>query len=379
MSSVTSPLAGIKVIEICHVAAGPFCGMMLGDLGAEVFKIEHPVGGDTLRTWPPHSGPEEDKFSENFASLNRNKMSFALDLKSPSGKAEALALISEGDVLIENNRPGVLDRLGLGFDDVRTVNPRIIYCSISAYGQSGPRAMEGGFDVTVQAISGIMSVTGEPTGGPVKAGVPISDFAAGLYAAYAIAAHLRVGSQREAVHIDVPMMGASLAFAALQVSEYFGSGRDPVRLGSAHPRNAPYQAFKARDKYFVMAAGTQSLWQTVCGAITREDLLNDPRFASPALRARNQESLRETLEATFSSFDAADIIAKLACLGVPCVPINSYSEAVEDPQVAHMGWVEPVTLPNGVETRTLGFPLRFNGERPEIRLRPPRLGEHSIK
>jgi crotonobetainyl-CoA:carnitine CoA-transferase CaiB-like acyl-CoA transferase len=379
MSSVTSPLAGVKVVEICHVAAGPFCGMLLGDLGAEVIKIEHPEGGDTMRTWPPHSGPEGDTFSENFASLNRNKMSFALDLKSAEGKAKALSLISEADVLIENNRAGVLNRLGLGFDDAKAVNPRIIYCSISAYGQSGPRAMEGGFDVTVQAISGVMSVTGEPAGGPVKAGVPISDFAAGLYAAYAVAAQLRLGSQRQAVHIDVPMMGASLAVSALQVSEYFGSGRDPVRLGSAHPRNAPYQAFKARDKYFVMAAGTQSLWQTVCRTMAREDLLNDPRFESAASRARHQDALRQTLEETFSHFEAADIIAKLAPLGVPCVPINSYSEAVEDPQVKHMGWVEPVTLPNGVKTRTLGFPLRFNGENPGIRLPPPRLGADSSK
>jgi crotonobetainyl-CoA:carnitine CoA-transferase CaiB-like acyl-CoA transferase len=375
MKDVTQPLAGVKVVEICNVAAGPFCGMLLADLGAEVIKIENPVGGDTMRAWPPHTGPDADKFSENFASLNRNKHSISLDLKSPEGKDAALALASQADVLIENNRPGVLDRLGLGFQDVRAINPRIIYCSISAYGQRGPRAAEGGFDVSVQAISGIMSVTGEEGGAPVKAGIPISDFSAGLYASYAISAQLRrVTETGVGVHIDVPMVGTSLAFAALQTSEYFGSGKDPVKLGSAHPRNAPYQAFKARDGHFVMAAGTNSLWQKVCQLLNRNDLLEDQRFASTVLRAKHQIALKATLEETFAQHDAHDLIELFADAGVPCVPINTYSAAVKDKQVEFMGWVEPLTLPNGVETKTIGFPLRFDGAAPPIRLGPPKLG-----
>lgn len=378
MKDVTLPLAGVKVVEICNVAAGPFCGMLLADLGAEVIKIENPAGGDTMRAWPPHTGPEADRFSENFASLNRNKQSVSLDLKSSEGKAAVLALASRADVLIENNRPGVLGRLGLGYEDIRAINPRIIYCSISAYGQRGPRAAEGGFDVTVQAISGIMSVTGEEGGSPVKAGIPISDFSAGLYASYAISAQLRrVAETGIGVHIDVPMVGTSLAFAALQTSEYFGSGNDPVKLGSAHPRNAPYQAFKAQDDYFVMAAGTNSLWQKVCELLGREDLLEDPRFATTVLRAKHQLELKAILEEAFSRRDARDLIKMFADAGVPCVPINTYSSAVKDRQVEFMGWVEDLTLPNGVTTKTIGFPLRFDGAAPRIRLNPPKLGQHA--
>ncbi|MFC3677590.1 CaiB/BaiF CoA transferase family protein [Ferrovibrio xuzhouensis] len=376
MHDVTLPLAGIKVIEICNVAAGPFCAMVLADLGADVIKIENPNGGDTLRSWPPHSGPDGNTFSENFASLNRNKRSVTLDLKQQTDREQAIVLAADADVLLENNRPGVLTRLGLGYEVLRQHNPRLIYCSISAYGQHGPRADEGGFDVTVQAISGIMSVTGEKDGAPVKAGVPISDFAAGLYGAFAICAQLRrVAETGEGVHIDVPMMGASLAIAALQVSEYFGSGKDPVKLGSAHPRNAPYQAFKARDDYFVMAAGTQNLWETACRLLNREELIADPRFSTTALRARNQAPLKETFEMTFSSFSAQELIDLLSRAGIPCSLINSYSRALSDPQSEHMGWANPIVLANGVHTKTLGFPLQFNGKTPGIRMTAPKLGQ----
>ena len=209
------PLDGIRVIEICNVAAGPYCSLLLADLGADVIKIENPGSGDTLRAWPPHTGPEDDRLSENFASLNRNKRSITLDLKNPVDNAKAKALIKSADVLIENNRPGVMKRLGLDFESTNLLNPRLIYCSISAYGQSGPRANEGGFDVTIQAMSGIMSVTGVPDGAPVKCGVPVADFTAGLYGAMSICAQLRTVAQTgKGVHIDVPMMGTSLAIAA---------------------------------------------------------------------------------------------------------------------------------------------------------------------
>ncbi|NBP19807.1 MAG: CoA transferase, partial [Burkholderiaceae bacterium] len=291
--SALKPLAGIRVLEICNVAAGPFCSLLLADLGADVIKLENPGTGDTLRAWPPHTGPENDRLSENFASLNRNKRSVTLDLKNPDDNAKAKNLIANADVLIENNRPGVMKRLGLDFDSALAINPKLIYCSISAYGQTGPRANEGGFDVTIQAMSGIMSVTGEPDGAPVKCGVPVADFTAGLYGAMSICAQLRAVAQTgKGVHIDVPMMGTSLAIAALQTSEYFGVGKDPVKLGSAHPRNAPYQAFKAKDDYLVMAAGTQALWETVCQILKSPELLQDERFTSTALRAKNQIVLK---------------------------------------------------------------------------------------
>ncbi|MGE6916836.1 CaiB/BaiF CoA transferase family protein [Achromobacter kerstersii] len=370
----SSALTGITVLEICNVAAGPFCGMLLADMGADVIKVENPEGGDTLRSWPPIS----DGYSENFASLNRNKKSVTLNLKDPADLALARELAQTVDVLIENNRPGVMDRLGLGYAQLREANPKLVYCSISAYGQSGPRSQEGGFDLTIQAMSGIMSVTGEAGGEPVKCGVPVADFSAGLYGAFAIASALRAAqASGQGTHIDVPMLGATLGIAALQTSEFFGSGKDPVKLGSAHPRNAPYQAFRCQGGYFGMAAGNQALWKAVCATVGREDLLADPRFTDTSARARNQTALRDILEAIFASEDAQTWLSRFRAAGVPCAPINTYSEVLADPQVEHMGWVQPVELPNGVQTRTFGLPVRFDGQTTALRLRPPALGEHN--
>ena len=373
---MNQPLQGIRVIEFCNVAAGPYCGMLLADMGADVIKVEHPQGGDTLRAWPPIS----DGYSENFASLNRNKRSVTLDLKQSADIAQAKALIDTADVVVENNRPGVMQRLGLGYDAIRATKPGIVYCSISAYGQTGPRAQEGGFDLTVQAMSGIMSITGEPGGAPVKCGVPLADFSAGLYAAFSVVSALRgVAQTGEGAHIDVPMLGATLAIAALQTSEYFGTGRDPQKLGSAHPRNAPYQAFKARDTWFGMAAGNNALWKSVCGVVGRPELEQDARYASTTLRAQHQVELRDTLEAIFAGHDAEHWIARFREAGVPCAPINTYSQVLADEQVEHMQWVQPLELPNGVTTRTFASPVRFSGRTPEIRRRPPALGEHNAE
>lgn len=373
---MSQPLQGIRVIEFCHVAAGPFCGMLLADMGADVIKVEHPQGGDTLRAWPPIS----DGYSENFASLNRNKRSVTLDLKDPGDIEQARTLIKTADVVIENNRPGVMDRLGLGYEAIRATRPSIVYCSISAYGQTGPRSQEGGFDLTVQAMSGIMSITGEPEGAPVKCGVPLADFSAGLYAAFSVVSALRgVAQTGEGTHIDVPMLGATLAIAALQTSEYFGTGRDPQKLGSAHPRNAPYQAFKARDTYFGMAAGNNALWKSVCRVVERPELEQDARYTSTTLRAQHQVELRETLEAIFANQDAEYWIARFREAGVPCAPINTYSQVLKDIQVEHMQWVQALELPNGVQTKTFGSPVKFSGKTPGIRMRPPALGEHNAE
>lgn len=368
------PLDGIKVIEICNVAAGPFCGMLLADLGAELIKVEHPQGGDTLRSWPPIT----DGYSENFASLNRNKKSVTLNLKEAGDVQLLRELVRGADVLIENNRPGVMDRLGLGYRDLQAVNQRLVYCSISAYGQSGPRSGEGGFDLTVQAMSGIMSITGEEGGAPVKCGVPLADFSAGLYAAFSIAAALRAAqASGQGVHLDVPMLGATLGIAALQTSEYFGSGRDPRALGSAHPRNAPYRVFRSSDGYFGMAAGNNALWRSVCEVVGTMALLDDARFLTPPLRAQHQDALLEILEEAFVRADTATWLQRFRDAGVPCAPINRYSEVLADPQVEHMQWVQPLELPNGVRTRTFVSPVRFDERTLAVRLRPPSLGEHN--
>lgn len=373
MTTESLPLHGVRVVEFCTTAAGPFSAMLLADMGADVVKVEAPAG-DSLRQWPPLS----DGYSENFASLNRNKRSVVLDLKNPQDLVVARKLVLEADVVIENNRPGVMDRLGLGYADFAETHPKLLYCSISAFGQSGPRAGEGGFDLTIQAAAGVMSVTGEPGGAPVKCGVPISDFASGLYAAFAISAALarvRVGGR--GAHIDVPMFGCTLGIAALQTSEYFGNGRDPRKLGSAHPRNAPYQAFRASDGYFAIAAGNHKLWLQVLGVVAMPELAADPRFLTPTLRAKHQVELKDILEARFMAEAVDHWIARFNEAGVPHARINGYADALADPQAVHMGWVQPLELPNGRVTRTFASPLRFNGEGLPIRRRPPALGEHT--
>ncbi len=364
------PLAGVKVVEFCQVAAGPFCGMLLADFGAEVVKIEPPEG-DSLRQWPPINGG----FSENFASLNRGKRSVALDLKQTSELEYARALVLEADVLVENNRPGVMQRLGLDWDWFKPRKPTLVYCSISAFGQTGPRAAEGGFDLTIQAASGVMSVTGEAQGAPVKCGVPVSDFTAGLYAAFSIASLLaRVRAGGEGGHIDVPMYATTLAIAALQTSEYFGTGKNPRKLGSAHPRNAPYQAYRASDGWFVLAAGNDKLWRSVAEVAGTPELVEDARFASPMLRAANQEALRDLLELAFVRASATHWLEKLRAAGVPCAPINGYEEALGDPQAGHLGLIREMTLPGGHATRTVGCPVRIDGQAPDVDTTPPALG-----
>jgi crotonobetainyl-CoA:carnitine CoA-transferase CaiB-like acyl-CoA transferase len=366
------PLAGVKVVEFCQIASGPFTGMLLADYGAQVVKVEPPEG-DAMRTWPPLSAG----YSENFASLNRGKRSIALDLKTSDDLDLARRLVMEADVLVENSRPGAMQRLGLGWDWFQPRKPSLVYCSISAFGQDGPRGTEGGFDVTIQAAAGVMSVTGEPEGAPVKAGVPLADFASGLYAAFSIASVLaRVRAGGPGGHIDVPMFAATLGISALQTSEYFGTGRNPRKLGSAHPRNAPYQAYAASDGWFVIAAGNNRLWQQVCAVVGTAELLQDPRFATPALRAQHQAALKDLLDPHFAQRTAAQWLQAFADAGVPCAPINGYGEALADPQAQHLELVQDQTLPGGTHTRTVGCPVRLDGQPVAVDTRPPALNEH---
>ena len=369
------PLAGVRVIEFCQIASGPFCGMLLADFGAEVTKVE-PLEGDAMRQWPPIS----NGFSENFASINRGKRSVALDLKNPAHLEQARALVLAADVLVENSRPGAMQRLGLGWDWFSSRKPGLIYASISAFGQDGPRGGEGGFDLTIQAAAGVMSVTGEPGGEPVKAGVPLSDFASGLYAAYSIAALLaRVRAGGPGGHIDVPMFAATLAISALQTSEYFGTGRNPRKLGSAHPRNAPYQAYRAADGWFAIAAGNNKLWQQVCATVGVPELLADARFTSPTQRAAHQTELKALLDPHFVQKPLQHWLDAFAAGGVPCAPINGYGEALTDPQAQHLQLVREQTLPGGHATRTVGSPVRLNGQPIDVNTAVPALGEHNAQ
>ncbi len=377
--STAGPLVGVRVLEFGQIAAGPFAGSLLADLGADVVKVENPSGGDGMRGWPPLSASESGEvYSENFASLNRNKRSITVDLKDAGELSRLAELVARSDVLIENFRAGVMRRLGLGYEDMAARNPRLVYCSISGYGQTGPYAQKGAFDVTVQAMSGLMNVTGEEGRPPVKCGVPVGDFCAGLYAAYTIAAALRqVQETGRGAYIDCSMLGSLLGVAALQTSEYFGTGGGGKKLASAHPRNAPYQAFRASDDYFVIAAGNDALWRQVAEAVDLPDLVDDERFATQPLRARNQVELARLLEAPFAARTASEWLEEMDLRGVPCSPINDYADILNDPHVGEMGIVQPLTLANGVETRTTAFPLKMTGYDFEIRKTPPKLGEHS--
>ncbi|MDH4150162.1 MAG: CoA transferase [Betaproteobacteria bacterium] len=367
------PLQGVRVAEFCQVLAGPFAGCLLADMGADVIKVESPEG-DLMRQWPPIL----EGYSQYFASVNRNKRSVVFDLKNESDRAAARQLALSADIVLENFRPGVMARFGLDYATLALDHPALVYCSVSAFGQTGPRATEGGFDMTVQAMSGVMSVTGDKDGRPAKCGIPIADFSAGLYAAFSVTAALhKARATGQGDHVDVSMLGSMLGIANLQTSELFATGRDPVRLGSAHPLNAPYAAFCCRDGYFALAAGTNKLWTGACAAIGRDDLTLDTRYTSPTLRAKNQDALREQLEAEFVKYDACDLLERMNANGVPCAPLYSYSQVLADPQVQHMQWVEDITLPNGVASKTVISPQRVSGQRLGVRQAPPALGAHT--
>lgn len=367
------PLSGIKVIEFTNILSGPFCGMLLSDMGAEVIKVEKP-GGDDMRFWPPIT----DGYSENFASVNRNKQSIVLNLKSEDERTVARKLCQQADIVVENNRAGVMDRLGLGYEDLKALNPAIIYCSINAFGSDGPYSHRGGFDLVIQAASGIMSVTGADD--PVKCGVPISDTATGLYAAFAITAAIReVAKTGIGCHIDASMLGASIGISALQTSEFFGTGANSPRMGSRHPRNAPYQAFLASDDYFCVAAGNDKLYRDVCKLVEMPELVERDAFKTTALRAKNQAQLAEILQVPFLRKKAREWIQIFGDAGVPCGLINSFERALSHPQVVHSQWVQEMTLPNGVKSKTFGNPVRFNHQSTRIRSMPPGLDEHGEK
>jgi crotonobetainyl-CoA:carnitine CoA-transferase CaiB-like acyl-CoA transferase len=374
------PLAGVRVLEFGQIVTAPFCSLLLADFGADVVKVENPEGGDGMRQWPPLMQESEggERFSGNFASLNRNKRSIVADLKDAQQVQRLRELCASADIVLENFRPGVMDRLGLGYEALRERTPRLIYCSLTGYGQTGPYAKKGAFDVTVQAISGVMSVTGEEDGPPVKCGVPVADFTAGLYAAYSsLAAYEQAKRTGQGTHVDCSMLGCMLGISALQISEYFGTGNAPKRLGSAHPRNAPYQGFEARDKPFAIAAGNDKLWGEVCAAVGMPQLKGDARFSTQTLRATHQQALAAILQPHFAQRDAAEWLAEFDRRGVPCAPVNSFADILADEHVAEMGIVHDIELPNGVHTPTLVYPVKLKGYSFETGVRPPRLGEHT--
>lgn len=373
----TRPLDGVRVVELAHVAAGPFAGMLLADLGADVVKVEPPTG-DQMRAWPPFATDPErpgERFSHNFASVNRNKRSVVADLKDPADLARVRELVAAADVVVENYRPGVLDRLGLGYDTVKEGHPGLVYCSISGYGLTSPYVNDGAYDVVIQGMSGLMSVTGEPDGGPVKAGVPVGDFAAGLYAAYTVAALLpQVARTGTSVRVDCPMLDCLLGISALQTSEYWGSGREPQRLGTAHPRNAPYQGFAAADGDLTVAAGNDRLWAAVAEVTGLPELVADPRFATQSDRVAHQGELAALLQERFAEEKREHWLTELRARGVPCGPVNTFGEVLADPHVERTGLVDTLAVPLAGETPTVVFPVRIEGQSARLDRGAPELG-----
>lgn len=367
---------GIRVLDVTQVMAGPFCTMMLADLGADVIKIEPAGTGDQTRRAMGFKMKGDD--SMGFMNLNRNKRSIALNLKNPAGKKIFLKLVEQADVLVENYRPGVVKKLGIDYDTLSKINPRLIYASISGFGQNGPWAMRPGLDLIAQAMSGIMSVTGYPGGPPVKAGVPVADIGCALFATYAIlAAYIGSKTSGRGQFIDASLFEAALAFSIWDTSQYWGTGEKPQPLGTSNRMSAPYQAVKAADGYFVLGATSAKLWKQLCNEIGRSELIDDARFIDIPARLKNREILIEELEKTFATKPAEEWVKKFLEVGLPAGRMNTYPEAFESEHAKHRNMRMEIPHPVEGVVPNIGFPVKLTGTPQQIRRHPPLLGEHT--
>lgn len=371
------PLEGIRVVDLTRVMTGPYCTMMLGDLGADVIKVEMPGSGDDTRAWgPPFIGKE----STYFLSVNRNKRSISLDLKSSLGREALWRLIDSADVLVENFSPGTIGRLGFGYEAVHERNPRLVFASISGFGQSGPSAGRTAYDLIVQGMSGMMSITGEKGGRPTKTGPPVADIAAGMFTAYAVAAALYGREQTgEGTYIDVSMLAGQIALLTYHAGTYFTNGSIPTAQGNAHAIIVPYDTFATGDGFVNIAVGNDRLWQKFCEALGMRDEASDPRFATNADRNANKEALYAALEANLQQRTTAEVVDLLDQAGVPCGPIYDVAQVFADPQVAHSDLRKSVTHSTAGEIGVTGFPYRFDQEDLQVRIPPPVLGEQSAE
>ena len=365
-----SALEGLRVLELTQVMAGPFCGQVLGDMGADVVKIE-PLSGDSTR---------EALGAAAFLAVNRNKRSVALDLKSLSHQAVLHRLVRDADVVLENYRPGVADRLGAGWQTLSDVNPRLVYASVSGFGQTGPYAQRPGYDLIAQGLSGVMSVTGEAGGEPVKCGIPISDLSAGLFCAVAILSAV-IARERtgQGQRIDTSLFEGALALSIWETAELWGTGRVPQPLGSAHRLTAPYQALRTSDGHITVGANNERLWQRLCAAVGCEDLVDDPRFARNEDRMAHRIELAAELEAALRRRSTDEWVDVLIEAGVPCGPIHDYRQVFEDPHTQAREMEVRLEDPERGEIRTLGIPVKMSGTPGAVRRPAPLLGEHTAE
>lgn len=370
------PLSHLTVLDVSQVMAGPFCCMLLGDMGADVIKVEPPGKGDQTRSAMGFRLKGAD--SGGFLALNRNKRSVEINLKSPAGREVFYELVRGADVLVENNRPGVAARLKIDYATLSKINPRLVYASISGFGQTGPWAARPGFDLIAQAMTGIMSVTGHPGGAPVKSSVPIADLGAGLFAVYGILSAV-IGRERsgEGQYIDASLFESALGLSIWEVSEYWGTGKVPAPIGSANRMSAPYQAVRAADRPFVIGAANQKLWRNLCGVIGREDLVDDPRFLTNVDRLKNRVALIEEVEAALATRPADEWVAALLAVGVPAAPIHNYAEALASEQAVARQMVVEIEHPAEGTIKALGFPVKLSGTPQQVRYPAPLLGQHT--
>jgi crotonobetainyl-CoA:carnitine CoA-transferase CaiB-like acyl-CoA transferase len=363
------------VIDLTRVLSGPYCTMVLADHGARVIKIEHPVRGDDTRHWgPPFVGTE----SAYFLSINRNKESVTLDFKQAEGRTILERLLSRADVVVENFRPGTLDSAGFGAADVLARHPRLIYCSISGYGQTGPRREEPGYDAVMQAEGGLMSITGEPDGPAYRLGVAITDIVSGLFAAQGVMAALIAREKTgRGQQVDIGMLDATAALLTYQAGNYFVSGQVPGRLGNRHPTIVPYESFHASDGDFVIAGGNDEIWRRLCVVIGREDLADDPRFRTNRDRVMHYDVLRPELDRALRTRTRSEWVRALTAAGVPCGSVREISEVLADPQIAARNMIAEVEHATIGRARVIGSPVKLSDTPPDVRTAPPTLGQHT--
>ena len=372
---MSGPLAGLKVVELAQIMAGPTCGMLLADMGADVIKVEKIPDGDDSRGY---SEPSVNGESAPFMAMNRNKRSIAVDLKKEGGKEVVRRLVANADVVTENYRKGTMEKLGIGYEALRAINPSLIYCSISGYGRTGPYADKGGFDLIAQGFAGIMSITGEPGGPPAKSGTSIADINAGILAALGVvSAYVHRLKTGEGQLVDTSLMEAAVQQTYWHAATFFATGVAPGPTGSAHILTAPYQAFPTADGWINVGGANQSNWERIARMLGAPELIDDPRFRSNTDRMANLPALAQMLGALFKRRTTAEWLAELDAAGIPAGRVNTVGEMLADPQVAAREMVVETVHPIAGSTRSLGLPIKFSATPGGVRRPAPLFGEHT--
>ena len=370
------PLEGVRVLDLTRVLAGPYCTMMLGDLGADVIKVERPGAGDDVRAWGPPFAPGGE--SAYFLFVNRNKRSVTVDLKHPRGRDLVRDLVRRADVLVENFKTGTMDEMGIGYDMLRQVSPGLIYCSITGFGMTGPYRDLPGYDLIAQAMGGIMSITGDVEGEPMKVGVPIVDITTGMLSAVSILAALRVKEATgQGQRIDMALLDSQIAWLGNVAGNYLVGGQPARRLGNAHPNITPYEVFPTRDGYVTLAVGNESQWRRFCQVAEAPHVAEDPLFRTNADRVRNREALVPVMNEVMRRHTSQEWMDLLRKDEIPCGPIQTVERALNDPGVLARGMVVEAQHPTAGPVKLVASPLKLMGTPPEVRLPPPTLGQHT--